>query len=584
MSSGSPRDERGAVAIMVAVLAVILLTLSAMAVDLGNAWARARSVQKQVDVAAISAGSMLPMTLANKNDIVNAVVDYLNNDDNRATGQPEVTATQMLLNGDADGQVYFEDIDGNPCTSDCPQMRVVAPPAQVDFGFAGVVGDGYSGVGVQRSATVRLETPLPNPADVMPFWLPSGCTYGLVEPDTSQGDPKAPTTPDVFNPTGGDRGNHSVTGAAISVDYGATQTFSTGYAIEFPAKGGKKDDPPPPPVQVWVRLHSPLGGTPVNLEGVTEVPPEGTVPLTFTVGTGVTNVPGPWQLFVMADDGSGARYSKTSVTVTVREPATPPAQLGSAQCTGQDRGNFGQLLSPRDGGPSGRQDILELNVALGLDHQVTRFRWGASQTRTDDCGTENPGPFIANAQPDTASISDPPRNCIIGDTGNDGPSLFKGLVSGVGTHKGRLDANGSLHKCPGRSPIPMGGTTIDNDVLSCFLTGSATLAQLLLPTATEGLLDPTVVNSPRFIWLPVVHATDREERHFQPIVDFVPGFITDETALTSATADNGLEVNGNSIESFSIFTFNRAVLPINERGPSEDYDPSVEEAIVRLVR
>src|SRR5215212_394962 len=46
-----PRNERGAVAVMVALLAVVLLSVSAMSVDLGNAWAQKRQVQAGGDLA-----------------------------------------------------------------------------------------------------------------------------------------------------------------------------------------------------------------------------------------------------------------------------------------------------------------------------------------------------------------------------------------------------------------------------------------------------------------------------------------------------------------------------------------------------
>ena len=48
------RDEQsGAVAVFVALMAVVLMVVAALSVDLGNAWARGRSVQKQADLAAV---------------------------------------------------------------------------------------------------------------------------------------------------------------------------------------------------------------------------------------------------------------------------------------------------------------------------------------------------------------------------------------------------------------------------------------------------------------------------------------------------------------------------------------------------
>ena len=56
------REETGAVAVMVALLTLVLVVVAALSVDLGNAWARGRAVQKQADVSAIGAGSLLPMS------------------------------------------------------------------------------------------------------------------------------------------------------------------------------------------------------------------------------------------------------------------------------------------------------------------------------------------------------------------------------------------------------------------------------------------------------------------------------------------------------------------------------------------
>ena len=55
---GRTRSEKGAIAIMVALLATVLFGCAALAVDMGNAWSRKRAVQKQVDVSALAAGWM----------------------------------------------------------------------------------------------------------------------------------------------------------------------------------------------------------------------------------------------------------------------------------------------------------------------------------------------------------------------------------------------------------------------------------------------------------------------------------------------------------------------------------------------
>ena len=99
------RDESGAVAVLVALLAVVLFASAALSVDLGNAWARKRTVQKQVDVSALAAGWMLPLTAANRTAVVDEVATYL--EENRTTGQAPISAAQLRNGRTDDGEVTF---------------------------------------------------------------------------------------------------------------------------------------------------------------------------------------------------------------------------------------------------------------------------------------------------------------------------------------------------------------------------------------------------------------------------------------------------------------------------------------------
>jgi hypothetical protein len=177
------------------------------------------------------------------------------------------------------------------------------------------------------------------------------------------------------------------------------------------------------------------------------------------------------------------------------------------------------------------------------------------------------------------------NNCITGDTGNDGPKMYEGLVAGLGDGTtGRLDVAHGATTCPNRSNLVLDGRTLNNDVLSCFLRNGATLGDITKSSGVStSMIDPAVMRSPRFVWLPVVYAYDRAQKNFQPIRQFVAGFITDETQTTAATADNGLTTNGNSVKVLHVFTFNRDVLPPVEASQTTQYDPTVGGAIARLV-
>src|SRR3712207_5761765 len=114
----SRRDEGGAIAVVVALLSVVLFACAALAVDFGNVWSRKRDLQKQVDVAALSAGYLLPMTTTNRTQIANEVAKYLT--ENRTVGQSTTITGASLLNGvAADGEVTFQDETGAACSTDC---------------------------------------------------------------------------------------------------------------------------------------------------------------------------------------------------------------------------------------------------------------------------------------------------------------------------------------------------------------------------------------------------------------------------------------------------------------------------------
>lgn len=73
--AGRPQDERGAVAVMVAVMLTVMLGICALVVDLGNARQQRRAAQNSADAAALAAGE----TLEAGNGTINwtAVVDQV---------------------------------------------------------------------------------------------------------------------------------------------------------------------------------------------------------------------------------------------------------------------------------------------------------------------------------------------------------------------------------------------------------------------------------------------------------------------------------------------------------------------------
>lgn len=638
---GNSRDESGATAVMVAVMAALLLTVSALSVDIGNAWARKRAAQKQVDVAALAAGHLLPVTTpAERTAIADAVVASMKQAENSVTGQDlsGVTGSTMLTGG----LITFQDNAGNACNAGslCTQMTVQSPLARVDFGLGRVTG--ATGADVTRTAVVRVESELPRSRQVLPFWLPSGCSFGPAQSDTTGGNggnsgnsssnastttppvtttasPTATTTTQTSAPiTVSPVGVHSITGTSYTVTPGETQSV-TGYTVT---------NVPTNTDRATIRFISPDGTSFVDF-AVAENNPRGTLIVPdFTVGTSVTSIVGTWSVFALikaAGSQAETTYSLNHLSFTVGSPTTAPTTTtpttttpttseptsatsetsgptsepttattsadpttasptgNPVGCVGSERGNFGQLASPRRDVTS-LQVAFAYNIAIGLDHHVVPYDFEGRPV-TDSCET-GPDTTIENAQLD--DVSRDGNNCITSDTGNDGPRIYDGLISGVGGHPGRLDVANGATTCPGRSDLPYDDKTINNDTLSCFLRNGATLGNLMQTSGvTESMLRPEIVNSPRFVWLPTVYATHRSEHDFQPVKEFVPAFITDEswngTSNVPAGPGNGLTVNGNSVETLTVFTFNKAALPAQERSPSTDYDPAIGHPIVRLV-
>lgn len=333
-----------------------------------------------------------------------------------------------------------------------------------------------------------------------------------------------------------------------------------------------------------------------------------------TVGPGdVTGTSGVWHVFLIAANNGGQQgtFSANHRTITVTPPSAPtsapassttptsasadatPAPKASATptgdpagCVGQDRGNVGQLTSPRVD-ESNAQRALPRNIALGLDHCLDHYPAPGGSEVVKSCETRAGGVVPGGRLDDRPGSAGDRANCIMADPGNDGPKTYDGLVAGTGGGvRGRLDVHGGATRCPGRPPVSVDGVEVNNDTLACFLRNGATLASIARETGVDAsMLDPAIVTSPRFVYLPVVHASDRAQKTYQPIRSFVPGFITSETTTTGAPSSgiNGLDVNGRSVKVLRVFVFNRDALPPSETSESADFDPALGRGVVRLV-
>ena len=161
---GSDRDERGATALIVAIMvSLVLLFISAFAIDLGMQRAGRRDMQAVADLVALDMGRLIDgRTRAQiesgtgDKPAASAQLSWSvdNNDNNTVGDTPTVTAFWVDLADDG----TFPEVNGVPvqvAAGESPTGVVVLASTDVAFAFAGVTGTASGEV--QRSAVATAE-------------------------------------------------------------------------------------------------------------------------------------------------------------------------------------------------------------------------------------------------------------------------------------------------------------------------------------------------------------------------------------------------------------------------------------------
>ncbi|MBI4940543.1 MAG: hypothetical protein HY830_07350, partial [Actinobacteria bacterium] len=166
------RDDSGAVAVLVAILiSAVLLTVGALTVDLGSAWAERAGLRAVAESAALAAAAHLPEDPTQTPDeaaVVDAAVRVLCDEANRRPQWGDTTtacitgaATWAQGSDLSDGGVTLERSAEYPTISDRDRapwvVLVVTPPVRVDFGLARAGGIDH--VDVSTSAGARRGLP-----------------------------------------------------------------------------------------------------------------------------------------------------------------------------------------------------------------------------------------------------------------------------------------------------------------------------------------------------------------------------------------------------------------------------------------
>jgi hypothetical protein len=566
------RSERGAVAIVATISLLMLFSCAAVAVDLGNAFARKRDLQSQADFAALAGGDGLGEgnSYVAGDPAVVAVADYLNqnmpqNDAGAFTVSPSdlIDDSDHIPDGDtaeANGEVYF--LPGD-------KMRVITPRAMVNFGLASAIG--FDHVNVASDATVQIRSG----GGVLPFYAVDGCDYG---PQTMS-DPPPGHTGGLNLLHGTDNGNadpNSINPSQVALNESPSPAMTvTGTSFT----GGSEDATK---VGFFRNDGTTMVEAPVIAGSVTATEARiAFIPLS------VLAVEDVWWVRVY----KGSKWSPVDQAVPLKVGGSVLECLGGAS-----EGNFGSLKLPRsDSSDSTGDGWLPINISEGLQPPLTLDNHAEAVGPAYTCADGVNG-AIATTSPTTLK---PQTNCVDTDTGLPSTAATAGFITGGGNgprppFKGRLDsdttpgcgASSSDRNARWDTGIRPGGPStptfkINDDLLTCFFTNDTTTIQNISQEVYGGgtVLSPDIYSSPRFFWQPVlgVDPSSGGSNRYS-IVDFRPGFITDQPltatkanmALGAATGHNGFTITSGKVETIKVVFFNIGALP-----PPDESTPTV---------
>lgn len=566
---------------MFALLSLVFLSIAALGVDLGNAWAQKRQVQAGSDLAVEAGagikGANLPASgtvhscaygaagALSTDQSVTDITSYLASQaypDHIGAGYSSLLTTlpaQLTDCNMANGEVVY----GNPSfsagawhvTYNKNQLSLVSPPKTVDFGLAGIMG--FHSTNVNGVSTVEIKSPK---FAALPFYAFSGCDYG---PQTLQQPNNGHSAAQVMLYLPGDQANATLTTVdpdSYPVDTTGTVTepitiTGSGFAgvtqVGFFESGNGIDGPPPVTID---------NSTTVKFT----VSPDGkkiTIPDLPDQTRGVSGVQEFWYLRVMIG-GKWSKYSINSDGTVNNAPmltiGDPPLLCGQ----GSSQGNFGTLLLSH-AGYNGWDSVGAANVALGLTNSLAIYPSGGPADGT--CTTAPP------------SVTWPTdgTNCVDTDTGMSAKVATGGFLGKGSSAPG----NGQyLLKPTGDTKCANGGTseattvvmqqTINNDTLSCFFLSQSTHVGDVDSKSYTGppLISDAIYGSPRFAYVPVlnVQPANGGSKKYQ-IIDFRACFITDQPASAvkgdAPSATNGIITDNNGINSVEVIFLNPNALP-----------------------
>jgi hypothetical protein len=526
------RDESGAVAVMVALMSMVILGMAAIAIDMGQVYAKRASLQSAVDQAVLAAAADLDGTNVCTPGAIAAAQQYLISNwidqggDPKALGDIDLAADNTLADGRKDGYMV------------CNKWRVdlYAPTAKVSLGLAKAVTDETS-YNVPAHAAAEIRSPR---LGTLPFYATPACSNGQQVLSTdSSGHSTPPVIPLI--PFSSPSNNSNLTALSVT-------STPTGTGVPSLVITGTNFNTPSPVTAVGFTTASGdhfevTVGSGATINSATQI-------TVAPVPTGVTNFADIWYVRVLKDGLWSTNDG--NATSGVKKFTVGDEKL---YCMDSVSGNFGSLAIERTPAVGNPNTLISLNVALGIDHELGTMPNAPS------------APNLCNGVAGAIKAAVDGQNCVETDTGLPANALEEGMITGINGYPGRLN-KGPTSPCT-RSNVTVGGYSLNDDVLSCFFTDtSIRVGDVTKSTYTgEPVISPAIFDSPRFVWVPIITSPPSGKKDVS-IQGFKPGFITDQPASgtkgspgSTVTIPNGLTLSGTKVREMKIWFINPDALP-----------------------
>jgi hypothetical protein len=558
MMSAKRRDESGVYAVLFGILVLVLVSMAALAVDIGNAVARKSDVQGQADFAALGAAAQLE---ANSGVIPDAALTearlLLNENrarnwgDDCSTG-PMCIANNLQLTNKilADGEVRFA--NGG--------LQVLTPFENVDFGLAEVMG--FSDHDVQGDATVRIGS---YGYMSMPAYAVNPCDYGRqVLTDPASGH-SVPVNPPPLAHDGHVNQAQLVSITPTQLAYDPAPVIPP--TISVSGKGKLVNTTHVGFFSDTLTFHTYALPTPVSVNGNWTLN-------NIQVPAAVTGSEEVWYVRVLSNeantpDPADDKWSASDEAV--------PLRIGNAvlECDSDVYGgNFGTIRMDRY---DEEGEELARNFAEGFEDPIQVIQHQPIPIPGGECHHND---SYGSVESDEGSIGfHPDTDCLLTDPGLPANAATDGLIKGGSGFKGRLTDKPTRAGCDPsggssyRTVNVQGNYSINDEVLSCYMTNSTDPLSAIATKNYSGgpLLHSDIWDSPRFTFVPVLAVQPSKGLKRYSVIEMRPAFITDESLATikgahTATTDNGVLVENNDITQLTVIFFNINALPPDPDG------------------